>query len=164
MGKENINPNLGTIAKPLPNGAMVVMVKSQPGIYYDASGDLVPDEMALEAGFNVASDRKEKAKREAIDQARQEIEERFKGELSKIEKGVKTPEEIEAAAQDNGEPFIEKNSQGDATRARLVRGGPIRERIYDNQSRTWSVVEVESGKTLVELLDKKASIEAMLLE
>lgn len=161
MGREDISPDLGTIARPLPSGGpWIVMVKSRPGVYYDAGGDPVPDKLAEEAGFDVAAHRREREKYAALEKARSEIEDRFKDEIRKVER-----EHSKAEPPADDGPFVEKTSTSqEPRRARLKKGGPIRAMVYDRPTNSWSVVDETAGVTLVEGLEKGDAIEALLAE
>ena len=177
MGKEDINPNLGLISRPLPNGGpLISMVKSKPGVYYDVNGEPVSDEMAQEAGFDVPSAKREKAKRDAKADAMAKIDARFAKESAEVdslsdsdmeEKGMVAPGSFidpssKAAEPGYGQPFVTKTSTGEPRVARLVKDGPVMVMEYDLKAKGWKIYNRETGKVVASKLSKEDATELLL--
>lgn len=60
-----------------PNGFRVFMYKDEPGKWFDERGEEVTDKVAQRAGFDVETLRRERAKREKLEQYRQRVEQEF---------------------------------------------------------------------------------------
>ena len=69
------------------NGFYVVAYDSSPGEYFDESGRPVSDEIAAEAGYNVAEDRVERDKRQRIAQARVDADMEANRRIAEIRAG-----------------------------------------------------------------------------
>ena len=67
----------GAILRLHPSGARICAYVDSPGTYFDMNEQAVPDSIAVEAGFNVEIDRRERRKTEALDKARADIEREF---------------------------------------------------------------------------------------
>ncbi len=173
MGTGDIDLNLGLIQKPLPdNGPHISMVKSRPGVYFDASGDPATDKMAVDAGFDVTRDRLLKKKSELLAEATAEIEGRIKEEMAAMEAGI--DDEIARRAdgdgdkepeKDDGEPFVHTSAAGRPRSARLVQGGPVKEMEYvaSGDDRGWVVKDRDSGQVYDAKLEEEQAV-AILLE
>ena len=141
MGNENVNPNRGLESKPLPGGGpLISMCKTVPGVYFDASGVEASDEMAAEAGFDVAGNKAKRAKAKAQEIAMAKVEAQFAEEAKKIdsmsdaemeEEGIVEPGSLVdtkrgALEPKDGSPFITKTGDGEPRVARILPGGPVR--------------------------------------
>ena len=177
MALENVDPNRGLIQKPLPHGGpLISMCRDVPGIYFDANGHRVSDEMAAKAGFDVEGDRTKKLKAEAKKKALDKIDAQFAEEAAKVDQ--MTDSELEEAsgaasgtlASGNSDeaPFVEKNAAGEPRVARTVPGGPVKEMKFDpkasDKKKAWAVVERESGAVLDSELPKGDATEVLLAD
>jgi hypothetical protein len=174
MSLEDINPNRGLIQRPLPNGGpLISMAKDTPGVYFDANGVQVDDDLAASAGFDVEGDRILQRKAAAKAAANKKIEEQFAAEKARID-GMSDDElvaESDAAdagddpVRDDGAPFIEKNASGEPRRARTVQDGPVKEMVYSNTApQGWKVINADTGETIDEELNQEAAMELLLAE
>jgi hypothetical protein len=166
MGKGEISPNLGLICKPLPKGGPhIVMVKSIPGVFRDMNGDIVPDEMAAEAGFDVAALKRVAAKEAAKSEALAAVEARFAKEARAIE-GMSDEElgvePAPAVANEDAAPFVKRTSSGEPRVARLVEGGPVRVIEYDNSDKAWRLFDRDTGKIYARDLSKTEAMELLV--
>lgn len=178
MGLEDINPNRGLVQRPLPNGGpLISMCKTVPGVYFDANGLQVSDDLAASAGFDVAGDKRTKAKNEAIENEKAKIEAKFAEEAAKVDRmsdaeleekglvepGSLTPDPV-TATEPKDLPFITKTSTGEPRVARTVPGGIVKIMEYDQKAQGWTVKDRDSGKVLGKKLDKEAATELLLAE
>lgn len=76
-------------------GIFIVSYPDAPGDYFDEAGNPVSDELAAEAGYNVAVDRVERDKRNQIRQAQLEAEAQAAAKIAQIK-----------AASAGGESFV----------------------------------------------------------
>ncbi len=175
MGTGDIDLNLGLVQRPLPNnGPHISMVKSRPGVYFDATGDPATDEMAIAAGFDVPHDRLLKKKSEMLALATAEIEEDFKRASAAIEAGIddemervaKAKGDGDGAKADNGEPFVDTNANNRPRAARIVQGGPVREMEYvaSGDDRGWTVKDRDSGQVYDAELEEEQAVKILLEE
>lgn len=173
MALSDVNLNRGLVQMPLPNsGPLISMCKTVPGVYFDSSGNSVSDEMAAQAGFDVPLHKRLRAKDEALNKAKAKIESEFEKASTEID-GMSDDELAEAAGsepepaatkQDDGEPFIQRNSKQEPRAARVVKGGDVREMVYDASSGTWAVNNRTTGKVVEDGLEKEDAIELLLAE
>jgi hypothetical protein len=177
VGLENINPNLGLIQKPLPDGGpRISMVKSKPGVFYDAKGELCTDEMAESAGFDVKALKLRKAKDEALVKATAAIEERFKTELddetAAIEEGesprtgIGIPADLKGNEPEDGAPFVLTTAGDEPRVARPTRDGPVKKMDYIGKgtNRGWTVKDRDSGREIEAGLSKEDATDLLLKE
>jgi hypothetical protein len=172
MGKGEINPNLGLVCKPLPDGGPhIIMVKSIPGVFRDMNGEIVSDEMAGSAGFDVAKLQREAAKETAKSEALAAVEAKFAKESAAIdgmsdeELGIDNPpaSSPEASGEDTA-PFVQRNSANEPRACRLVEGGPVRVMEYVNADKGWKVFDRDSGEVFGKALDKAEAEELLVGE
>lgn len=176
MGTGDIDLNLGLVQRPLPNnGPHISMVKSRPGVYFDAAGDPATDEMAIAAGFDVPKDRLLKKKSELLAEATAEIEEKIRREMAAAEAGI--DEKLakgdgdgsgggEGDKVDDGSPFVHTNANNRPREARLVQGGPVREMEYFNSGddKGWTVRDRDSGQIYDARLEEEQAVKILLEE
>ena len=177
MALADINPNRGLVCKPLPNGGpLISMCKTVPGVYFDASGEPISDELAASAGFDVATNRVEMKKSAAKAVAMEKIDAQFAKDSAKIdamtdadleEEGIVEPGSLIPAAAVKAEPvgeqlFVTKTSGGEPRVARTVLGGPVKVMEYDTKKNAWRVVNRDSGKTIKAGLSKEDAMELLL--
>jgi hypothetical protein len=146
------------------------MCKTVPGVYFDASGNPISDELAASAGFDVQKDRRERAKTEAIEAQRKKIEAQFADDTEAL-KGMSDKDleesggmEPGALAAPGGDPFIERTSSGEPRVARAVADGPVKEMKYDGKAKSWAVINRDTGETLDSELSKDAATGLLLAE
>lgn len=72
-----VDLNRGVTKRLHPSGFAVCMYKDQPGVYLDASGREVSDEIARSAGFDIDLLARAKAKADKMAEARAKIEAEF---------------------------------------------------------------------------------------
>jgi len=166
MGKGEISPNLGLVCKPLPDGGPhIIMVKSIPGVFRDMNGDIVGDEMAAEAGFDVAALKRVAAKEAAKADALAAVEARFSKESKAIESMSDEELGVEpaiSAAEDDSAPFVKRTSSGEPRVARLVEGGPVRVIEYDNSDKAWKLFDRDTGAVYARDLSKTEAMELLV--
>lgn len=182
-----INPDRGITSKPLPNGGpMIHMVKSEPGVYYDATGRVATDEQAIQAGFDVRRQRLEAEKNRRIAEATAEVEREMAERLQSLERevteeldeappevfqqpqqpqGASAGDEPDDGEPDDGSPFVYPNEE-EPRRARLVQDGPVRAIRYDRRSHDWEINEEtddpENPRAIATGLDKDTAMAALL--
>jgi len=165
MGKGEVNPNLGLMCKPLPEGGpMIIMVKTRPGVYFDVNGDPASDELANMAGFDVAADRKFMRKEAAKAEALAKVEAQFAEESEAIEaEFADAPAEPAPAAPTESEAagVLVETSSGEPRVVRLVDGGPVRVMEYVNGD-GWKVFDRDSGEVFESGLEKNAASELLV--
>ncbi len=176
MGLEDINPNRGLVQKPLPNGGpLISMCKTVPGVYFDANGILCSDDLAASAGFDVAGDKKLKAKNEAHEKARAKVEARFAKDTAALNSGADPepdeddPDETDETATegsetDEGATFIERTHAGKPRVARTVQGGPVKKMEYIQGEQAWSVFDRDTKAIIESGLDEEAATDLLLAE
>lgn len=177
MSLADINPNRGLICKPLPNGGpLISMCKTVPGLYFDASGNPISDELAASAGFDVSTDKAEMKKSAAKATALEKIDATFAEETAKIdamsdaeleEKGVVEPGSLIPSDAVKAEPvgeqlFVTKTSGGEPRVARTELGGPVRKMEYESKKSSWKVFNRDTGKTIKAGLSKEDAMELLL--
>ena len=175
MGIEDINPNLGLTQKPLPDGGpRISMVKSKPGVFYDAKGDLCSDEMAEEAGFDVKALKRRKEKNEALAKATAAIEERFKDEMADAaadieadespRTGIGIPADLQGEEPMDGAPFVLTTAGGEPRVARATQDGPVKKMDYIGKGtdRGWAVSDRDSGREFCVALSKEEATDLLL--
>ncbi len=175
MGLEDINPNRGLVQKPLPNGGPCIsMVKSQPGVFYDAKGEICPDEMAESAGFDVVALKRQKAKSEELAKVTAEIEERFRGEKADATAAVEAGEspstgttgapDLKGEEPEDGSPFVLTTAGDEPRVARATQDGPVKEMVYvtAGPDRGWVVRDRDSGRDFGIGLSKEEATELLL--
>lgn len=69
-----------------PNGFMVAMYKSEPGVFMDVHGKPLDEELARQAGFDVDTLVNERRKNEKMQEARAQIEKEFESQSEEIER------------------------------------------------------------------------------
>lgn len=90
MGR--INRNRGCSIRFHPSGFRVIMYKDAPGEYMDERGASLSEKLAGEAGFDVATLRKERVKRQRMAEAQARIEQEFATEQDDVEALLSVPE------------------------------------------------------------------------
>lgn len=116
-----INLDHGYTIRLHPHGFRVCMLKSDPGLYYDGSGELVSDDIAKQAGFDVQAFAKERLKKARLAEARKKIEAEFAAEEERV-------------AQEINREF-EGDAGGEKPRYEVKHGGAGRYYIFDAEGK-----------------------------
>ena len=88
MGK--IEFGRGAIMRIHPSGMKVAMYVDEPGVYYDETNELVGEEVAKRAGFDVVLHKKERIKLERMEQFRRQLDDEFAEAEEMLEKLAET--------------------------------------------------------------------------
>ena len=166
MALADVDPNRGMMYKPLPNGGpMIAMCKTEPGIYFDSKGNLVPDEMASAAGYDVKINRATRAKTRAKKSALEKIDAQFAKASSDIDE--MTPDEMEEKGlveptPKDGATFVTRNAAGEPRTARTTEGGPVKEMSYVQRDQSWKIADQDTGEVYGDGLDKEDATELLL--
>jgi len=171
MGKGEINPDLGLICRPMRHGGpLIIMVKSKPGVYFDAAGEVATDEMAALARFDVEGDRLIQSKELAKAAALAKIEKQFAADSKDLD-GMTRDEMVEAGLVEEAPPataettkagVLVKTSTGEPRAVRLVDGGPVRVMEYEGQERSWKVFDRDSGHIFGDGLERVDASELLV--
>jgi hypothetical protein len=152
-------------------GPLISMCKTEPGVFFDASGNPISDAMAEEAGFDVAGLKRLRDKNAALEVQRKRIEAQFADDTKALDREfadepapVAAPVAAPATAPDDGAPFIERTKGGDPRVARTVQDGPVKVMEYVQQDRGWKVTNRDTGEILDESLEEADAIELLLAE
>lgn len=91
MGR--IDRNRGCTIRLHPSGFRVVMYQDAPGEYVDERGTEVTERVAEQAGYDVATLRRERLKRARLAEKRAEVEREFSTEQEDVEKLLSAPQQ-----------------------------------------------------------------------
>jgi hypothetical protein len=113
------------------SGIQVAEYGDYPGEYYSMGGEPIPDDMAAQAGFDVAEGRKEKRRRELRAEADKKIDEQIAKESQEIEEKLAVEESERGKRGQKAEPGEVHIQVGSNLRA-IHRGGG-RYRVVDSE-------------------------------
>lgn len=158
--------NRGMKIQKHPEGYNVGMYFDDPGRYFDEHGNLLSNEVAAEAGFDVIEYERTRRIRQRRAELEKEAEQQIDEELKALEKNLG----VDAPIPD-GETVPESTTGNAAAHEPLeilreVDGHPRETNyaymVFKGQQRMWEVVHKKTGEKIGEGLEKAAA-EAMLL-
>ena len=104
-----IDKNRGCIRKSTPSGLIVYMYKDEPGVYLDAKGNPINEEVAAAARFDIVRGKREKRRLELYAEARRRADEQVAREFRKADEQLHEEEGASGAkvgAEETDEPAL----------------------------------------------------------